>query len=407
MFTPVDGRQGRTAEDLFCGAPMVLVLGGGFLGHSVVKLLRRQLGPNQSIAVADISPALVGADLDGIMVQSIEDILQTIEVEDLRVIYCSFELLTEFERACGLRRPLIAENHVFSLRSLQRPEAVLELTDDLLFSKPIPARLPRMMPVAQAQEILSKLSLEYPQLFKIDLSGWADPIRHPGLTEIIASIPSTVACSITTRLMGDERDVRRLVEVPPTLITVNPTMSGGALSGEALGVFHRNLTTAVTLLRSQVMTSHFRIQVDEYASNLSTVEFIVKTAEHLDVRVVRSRGYVNPYDTVLSHLEADGSLKDPRFANLVWDFDDYLMRAREVQSSPCLCRRIFPVIRFDGVVRNCHLYTELDLNEIYTITNPQNLQSKRADNLGCRRCQAQGLHRLDVDNLDLKRSLKN
>ena len=121
MYVPVYAQQGRTVGDLFHGASTVVVLGGGFLGHAVVKLLKRQLRPDQMVKVADDSPAITGTCLDEVNVQSVEEIVRSFSANATSVLYCTPRLLDRFQKACAAVDLHVRDESVFSMRTLQQP----------------------------------------------------------------------------------------------------------------------------------------------------------------------------------------------------------------------------------------------------------------------------------------------
>ena len=116
MFVPVTSRQGRAVSEFVGQTSTVIVLGGGFLGHALVKLLNRQYKGIKTISIADSSEELIGSQRDGIPVESLEGVLRGKDSRDLVVFFCSNELRYSFHRECERHDFQLASSAVISLK---------------------------------------------------------------------------------------------------------------------------------------------------------------------------------------------------------------------------------------------------------------------------------------------------
>lgn len=80
------------------------------------------------------------------------------------------------------------------------------------------------------------------------------------------------------------------------------------------------------------------------------------------------------------------------------DFDlmAAMAKAKAQQDKPCMCERVFPVFRADASLAVCHLHLDGTLCEDPSRADGATLVEHRRSHEYCRRCQAHGLHRLDV-----------
>ena len=108
---------------------------------------------------------------------------------------------------------------------------------------------------------------------------------------------------------------------------------------------------------------------------------------------------MTPYDLVLAYCRegVHPAGEAGQFAALPWSLETALQLAASERDQPCLSQRIFPVIGVDGAVAACHLYRAALLAPDYLACDWSALLAARRTCVPCQECQAQGLHRLDIE----------
>lgn len=107
--------------------------------------------------------------------------------------------------------------------------------------------------------------------------------------------------------------------------------------------------------------------------------------------------YPNDFAPLLRFAEApEGQDIGPLQALCGFDLPAVLAKAKAQRDRACMCERVYPVFRADGAIAVCHLHLEGTLADDASQTDLAALVQQRGFHDYCRRCQAEGIHRLDL-----------
>lgn len=291
---------------------------------------------------------------------------------------------------------------------LRRPEAVVEISPPRRSPGIIPG-LPAPSGLLSAERyyaILKKLLSDIPALFHIDFSGWGDPLDNPDLPEIVALTEPSVPCSVVTHLQ-DASLIPPLLTHPPTQIVV--VASGYKEIHEQncpdsdWATFARNLESLAATHTRLKADCEVRIRYDLYRNNGGAVlQGFRDWCAPLGIPIVATPGYFGPYDRLLSHMQLhDGVASGFTTAPAVtWSLPVATELAQGDRHLPCLCQRIFPIIKSSGAVSLCHVYNSPQVDADYQAQRYSDLLSSRHSHPHCRDCQSHSLHRLDIAVLE-------
>lgn len=276
---------------------------------------------------------------------------------------------------------------------IPRPVAVVELC----------APDGRCMAAAAFERLLAKLLADQPLLCHLELSWQGDPGRHPELARLVAYAERFVPCTVNTALHTLD-DVQGVLAAAPTRL--NFIVRGHGASYDAafgVGSWARAQAALETLRAAEtpdrtgarIMLRYLR--APEAASE--TFSFWQGEVAGSSLRLNIEWPYVTPYDLVLAYCRegVHPAGEAGQFAALPWSLETALQLAASERDQPCLSQRIFPVIGVDGAVAACHLYRAALLAPDYLACDWPALLAARRTCVPCQDCQAQGLHRLDIE----------
>lgn len=410
-FVPLVGAQGQRIADFLCdcGGRELIIWGAGVVGRSLAHLIDRSpcTTPRPALCFADRQAMRLGGSIAGIEVIGPDEAIFRAGENRALIVLAVGE--GEAALAVALKaRGLSAERHFVSYRSLARPEAVIEVVAD-----------GRRMPFDAYRRILAKLLAETPEVFHLDLSGWGEPLDHPLLPEMIEWTTPRVPCTVRTRLAADEAAIERVVRAAPTqlVVLVNADIEACPV-GEAearLAALGAKLKSLARIQRDSGSPTEIRVQYNVASGGRGlSAEAVGAVCERQGLRMVRAVAYPASYDALLDAWQRTGQ-NGARAADAApggafdWDVERAWALALADRGRPCLCQRIFPVVRADRSVVVCHLFKKAVVYEDFEAIDGPRLDALRRDMAHCRACQSCGLHRLDIGVLEARHrvSLRN
>lgn len=411
-FVPLVGAQGQRVADFLrdCGGRELIIWGAGVVGRSLAHLIDRSpcTTPRPTLYFADRQATRLAAGVAGIEVIGPEDAIHRASAEQARIVLAVGE--GEAALAAALKaHGLSVERHYVSYRRLARPEAAIEVAGDGSGDG-------HRMSFDAYRRILAKLLLEMPEVFHLDLSGWGEPLDHPQLPEMIEWTVPRVPCTVRTRLAAGEAAIERVVRAAPTQLVVLVDASAEAIpAGEedigwaALGA---KLKYLARIRRDSGSPTEIRVQYPVRRGGRGpSAEAVGALCERLDLRMVRAVAYPASYDALLDARLAAGE-NGARAAEAAlagafgWDIERASALAMADRGRPCLCQRIFPVIRADRSVVVCHLFEKAVVCDDYEAIDGPRLDALRGETAHCRACQSCGLHRLDIGVLEARHRVR-
>lgn len=405
---PLVGAQGTRIADFLrdCGGRELIVWGAGVVGRSLAHLISRSpyATPRPTLYFTDRQAIRLGGDVAGIEVIGPEEAISRAGEGRARIVLAVGE--GEAALAVALKaRGLSVERHFVSYRKLARPEAVIEIAGD-----------GRRMSFDAYRGILAKLLAEIPEIFHLDLSGWGEPLDHPHLPEMIEWTTPRVPCTVRTCLAADEAAIERVVRAAPTqlVVLVNADIEA-FLAGEAearLAVLGDKLKCLARIRCDSGSRTEIRVQYHAAGGGPGlSAEAVGTVCERLGLRMVRTVAYPASYDALLDALQATGQ-NGVRAAEAAlggafdWDVERAWALALADRGRPCLCQRIFPVVRADRSVAVCHLFKKAVVYKDYEAIDGPRLDTLRGEMAHCRACQSCGLHRLDIGVLEARHRVR-
>lgn len=393
-FIPIETIQGISIKTLQDKYDEILVLGTGVKSKQFIRFLSWNLPQDISLSFVHSNKTLNTEKLIGFPAKMIQDvnlnnnILISPLAKNKIIGYEELKIAQVFNEMKRFR----------SFQSFSRPEAIIELTNNYFYQTP-KHNTSLFMQDKLFQSIYLKLISEIQQCYILDLSGSANPINNPDLTNIFKHLNFKQNIVLTLGVTENLDNLASLKEFKQGLIVIQPINLPLELDPLTINNFKVMLSIIMTLPQVYSGEVDVRVLTIEYKTNTHSINLIKDICNELQVRCIKETGYVNPYD-LIEGLELKNDLhSDFKKSNLLWDFDEYLKRAQDSRNKPCLCQRIFPVIDFRGRVKNCHLYSNFVLHNNYLEISYEELIRNRSDNENCRKCQKKGYHRLDLTKL--------
>jgi hypothetical protein len=389
-FVPLTTRQGVTPEALLdrLGTRRLIIWGAGHLGRAMARMMSRANRGRERMSFCDRRDDLVGQSVDGMKVEPIHEALKTARSKDAFVLVATGARATDAMRE-ATDSGLEPREDVLSYRAMARPEAVVEVTRDGEHITP-----------ARFNLALQKLATELPYLFQVELAGFPRALGHPDLPLLVRSARLVTTCAVMADTCTDSTNsLEAVVASEPSLLVLR-TRTDHTIIPEEL---EARLRDAVRVLARRPRRSGTEVRVNYLARRSDPIGLRATLAaicnEHA-IALVASAPYVEPYGRILDRYLGRGSACDieTEVSELDWDLDEALALARGDAKLPCLCQRIFPVIRPNLATGICHLYSE-NLGAGFLETSYEELVERRRSLPHCHACQAAGLHRLDVDVL--------
>lgn len=227
----------------------------------------------------------------------------------------------------------------------------------------------------------------------IELAGFPDPLACAGLESLLGELVSIAPVTLSTHIPRTELidlshryplRLRLLIFADASRLQHHfPGCSGGSI--EAFCQILRNANATMPIEAVKIgFTPDEQTQFPPgkhiiYANDLS---------------------YPVDFSQILRYAEAPTpGVLDALQAGCDFDLAATLAKASAQQDKNCMCERVFPVFNADASLAVCHLHFDGMLNESPLNSSfPEIVEQRRFHNY-CQRCQAHGLHRLDVSLL--------
>jgi hypothetical protein len=366
----------------------VFVWGCGELALDVLTSLRKSGIEPRALLHSRASPT----PAHGLPVCAADEVLDT--QPGLFVVIATVAYGRQARAAC-LKRDLRADVDFVTQLSIARPHAVVEVVSD---------HAPRLMNLDSFARVVDKLGREIEQLCRLELALQGEPLRHPDLPTMIALGQRVAPCIVPTGL-GGELPLRELVAAAPSRIDISVSGFGARYetrTGRPWDDFLRRLDELRDALRHRAESTSCQLKL--YRLHGDSDELVRDWQRLLgDAPIALSvqTPYLMPYDRVLQRCES-GSWPHAEAAaldTLPWRVDAVLEACARERDLPCLSQRVFPVIHADRAVGLCHLFDAPRIDDDFLARPWSHLLEQRHQSPFCTRCQAFGLHRLDLDVL--------
>ena len=407
-FVPLSTYQGLTSKELanLVGSKRIIIWGGGHLGRVIHRVLMK--GGFTNCIFCDRNSSLHDTQMSGVHVISPEAALEEAKDQRAILIIASARFQQEIRSQC-LENGLEARKDFLLYVHISRPEAVIELSGDrwnVPSERQADPQRNRVISLDTYKKVLNKLIKDIPQLSHIDLAAWGEPFLNPELAEIVIYTERNVPCTVTTNLLRPEQ-LKNVLAAKPSQFVVSASGYGDSYDKNQRDgdwkTFGRNLQFLADLIKENGPTdTEFRLLYNLHRNNQGRdLEDMKTLCRNLNIKMVESEAYLDPYDHVLDFCQEKNlpteavNVKD----NLAWNFPLALSLSTQDKNRPCLCQRMFPIVDWDLSVRICHLYTRPEIAPDFLKLNMEGLVALRHSNAHCRKCQAYGLHRLDIEVL--------
>jgi hypothetical protein len=399
-MVPLTTLQGLAPDELRAriGARDLFIWGIGDIGLDVLTSLRRagivakgflHSAPNGMATTAHEMPVFAAADV-------------LAGGADSFIVLASASHRRAAEAACrkaGLRPDADYLSHI----AIARPVAVIEVARRR-------GEATTVMSARDFARVLDKVCRDQPLLCHVELAWLGDPMLNAELPEIVACCEARVPCTVTTTL-DDTALLPAVLAARPSRFNV--IVSGSTDSGGQR--FHARIETLRSLAARQYACTRFLLR---YLPRRGEGEDAIRHWQDIlagsTIALSVELPYIAPYDPLLDLCEHPGRPR-PIMADierLTWNLAPALDLCLRDIESPCLSQRVFPVIDTNLRTGLCHLYEGPELAHDYLGAPWASLLERRRETPHCRRCQAQGLHRLDIAVLsqrhpDLAKTLFN
>jgi len=390
-FVPLTTVQGMHPLELIekIGQRRLVVWGCGHLGRCLARIFR-------SFGVAplfcDRQTDIIGTNIDGSLVQSIGTTIDSAAMQQSFIVIAVAGAVPQI-LARGIKAGLTVGEDILSFRKLARPEAEFQINgigDEELVSR------------ERFTQAVDKLMKDVPHLLQITLNGKRDPLLHPDIDALVSFTRERVSCSVTTHLNEiEDSAIGACLQARPHLLVVK----AAGLGRNRLAEFQKKLKSVARKRANTSPATELRVSYERKRSDDPlNLEAVRSTCENAGITLVVSESYIEPYDLVLDYCEAH----PPRVSTLRcikelrWDLDTALNFSKRDAHHPCLCQRIFPVLRHDLSVAVCHLYDKPQVAADFLTEEYGGLLQHRHMVEHCRNCQKHALHRLDFDVLQLR-----
>ncbi|MCE5335748.1 MAG: hypothetical protein LLG06_14290 [Desulfobacteraceae bacterium] len=253
--------------------------------------------------------------------------------------------------------------------------------------------------------VLGKLLDEMPHLMNIEFSAWSEPFLNPELAHIVRMTEERVPCTIHTNLQH-AKFLEGVIEAQPSQLVISAGGYEKSYEENHPGAFWQAFLANTELLRNLLRRHRPKTQCTllyhVYRDNgRRDLDAMCSLAAGLGFQIYATWAYLNPYDKILDLCEGReiGGAAAKVLEKLPWSLEKSLGLSRSEARKPCLCQRIFPIINSDLSVSLCHTYYNPVIAGNFLEIPLSDLVKIRHDQEQCRRCQAYGLHRLDLEVL--------
>lgn len=391
-MVPLTTVQGLATDELKArvGGRALYIWGTGDIGLDVLVSLRRAgIEPGGFLHTA---PQGNGSSAHGLPVSAAADVLA--RGAKVFVVVASTAHRRAAEAACrdaGLR----ADTDFLNYLAIARPAAVIEIArrqDGVTTS----------MSAAIFARVLDKVAADQPRLCHVELSWLGDPMLNPELAQIVACCESVVPCTVSTRLADVDR-LEAVVAAQPSRFNVLVRGCAQTWDDRAAGIdwphFLDNLERLKSLARRQGGRTRFLLRHEQTRGEANDVaQGWRRLLADSGIALSMETPYITPYDDLLHRCEGATPAEEveARQRGLTWNLERALELCRRDRDNPCLSQRVFPIIGASLETGLCHLYERPRLAHDYLAASWTDLLLSRRRTPHCERCQAQGLHRLDL-----------
>lgn len=367
-FVPLDVDQKNFSFfDDILDNKKIFIWGAGHSGKTIYRLLSKMGYVNKIGGFTDSNPLLIGkVILDSKVFNSEYIISLCIEKKAIIIIATANHSNAIIDRLVDVG--LVNQIDFISYRNIPRPEAVIQLVKNNLYSFGSEQNIldtKNIIDYSDYVKILNKILDDLPYLYHIDFSGFCEPLLNPHLAEIVSYTETKVPCTITTSLSCSLDNIHKVLRSRPSQFVIIAT--GYEQSYEVNNYpkkwshFKENLEIVCKLKEEYENTTEFRVNYQIYNNNNNAcLESMKSLCKNLQIKIVESTGYVNRYDDILNLFQGlNVSPKGQKeFGILQWDLFNAMNYSSLDRLNPCLCQRIFPVINYDKSVGYCHLFTD-------------------------------------------------
>ena len=257
------------------------------------------------------------------------------------------------------------------------------------------------MTASNYKKIVSKLVIDIPLVYLIDLYIWGEPILNPQLDQIIyINHDLGIASGLSTNL-NSIRQLPKVMAARPAQLRIS--MSGA--SDETYNVTHtggkwarveKNLKEVARLREENGFVTAIEVYYHLYKHNIEDAKVVKKLCEsngfsfHPSLAVLfrdyalqrRKRGIISQSADTANEL-------------MLKSLDELLADCDASGEKNCILTRVIPVIDWDGTVLSCCNYAPRQDDKIgaYVDMEFSDLIGRRTSSKTCFECQSFNLHR--------------
>ncbi len=396
-FVPLYRRKGLSSQDFLAlhGHKLIIIFGSGVLGRCMLRQLRRFSEPSRRFVFADTDPFIVGKTIDNCLVVSLVEAVACAKINEAFIILAVASNVDSVREAFE-SQGLCINSDFMTYRSMCRPEAVIQIAEGRESNSNNDVYRLKLMSFHDYRLTFSKLLNEIPDLFCLDLTGDGEPFLNDDLPDIIRFTEAHVPCTVVTRYPVDRLRLDSIMQARPLQIVLFFDFSiGFPFNADQV---HQSLLELADSHSLYGDGTSVRVRIEKYRfQSQQALDFLERACKKFGLRIVQSVGYP-PYDDILT-MYKNANLDPLEIDKLHWDLEEAVKLASKDRAQPCLCQRIFPVIKPDLSVRTCHLYTRPTLHDNFLTIHKDDLYELRQAAGQCRECQRFSLHRLDLEVL--------
>ena len=290
--------------------------------------------------------------------------------------------------------------------SISRPVAVVEVSGlGKVFNVAPDHGPPGFMPLKAFRKVLQKLLQDIPHLSAIELSAGHEPLLNPEIAEIIRETEARVPCIVATAFLGGPLERVLLAQPSELQVVVDGIERSLGEAHEAKSDFMRRIKLLGELQGKISASTVISVRVHPAKRDTEAGrQTLMALAREAKLELMFCRTHPVRYDELLRYRETgDITQKGVEvLENLPWDLERIVALCKRDIGLPCLCQRVFPIIRWDLSVSLCHVYDRPTIHPNYLEAEWEDLLKTRHSASQCETCQKHALHRLDLDVLERK-----